>query len=332
MSSNLMLLDQIWKRQLALVTYGNAYLTQNLELSHWRKHAILAQHELHFRDLIAHYLFAQHFQTWLETLKKQGVQRLSLHSSSLLNEEQNPNVHVELLPYAHFIVSHHGQQKFAWICGKELAEWENSETEENDATPTDIFWRFELNKKLIKKIESDFLPAQWQQIQEYLEKEIFQQTLLQDFQFNSSPIIPYTGLTDETELDTFPLIPSQVQAELIHFNLQRFDAMKLFLAHKIQQPYHADGSIFSPEQQLDLRTLSQKLEELHGKFIIKAANHYQTAPNMSEITKVFSEEQPATPLQRSETSLNTPKANGTGVIKLIFIAIIICALAYYFGL
>jgi hypothetical protein len=101
-----MALDPIWKQQLTLVTYGNEFLNQGLSFQRWLNHHIFDQHSFHFRDLLSQHLLAQHFQIWLEGLKKQGVQRLSLHSSSLLNDEQNPNANVELLPFAHFIVSH----------------------------------------------------------------------------------------------------------------------------------------------------------------------------------------------------------------------------------
>ena len=112
-----MALDQIWKQQLTLVTYGNEYLEGNLNFSRWVEHPIFNQNRLIFRDLLSQHLLAQHFQIWLEGLKKQGVKKLSLHLSSVLNDEQSPNANVELLPFAHFIVSHQGNKKTAWICG-----------------------------------------------------------------------------------------------------------------------------------------------------------------------------------------------------------------------
>jgi len=113
-----MALDQIWKQQLTLVTYGNEYLKQNLSFNHWVQHAIFNQHNLHFRDLLSQHLLAQHFQVWLEALKKQGTQRISLHSSSLLNDEKNPNANVELLAIPHIIISHEQHKKAAWILAK----------------------------------------------------------------------------------------------------------------------------------------------------------------------------------------------------------------------
>ena len=82
-----MALDQIWKQQLTLVTYGNEYLTQDLSFNRWIQHSIFNQHQFAFRDLMSQHLLAQHFQIWLEGLKKQGVRRLSLHRSELLVDE-----------------------------------------------------------------------------------------------------------------------------------------------------------------------------------------------------------------------------------------------------
>ena len=65
-----MALDQIWKQQLTLVTYGNEYLEGNLNFSRWVEHPIFNQNRLIFRDLLSQHLLAQHFQIWLD---QQGV-------------------------------------------------------------------------------------------------------------------------------------------------------------------------------------------------------------------------------------------------------------------
>lgn len=83
-----MALDQIWKQQLALVSYGNEYLNHDLSFSGWKQHSIFTRHTLYFRDLITQHLLAQHFQVWLEGLKQQGVYRISLHASNLLVDEK----------------------------------------------------------------------------------------------------------------------------------------------------------------------------------------------------------------------------------------------------
>ena len=46
-----MALNQIWKQQLTLVTYGNEYLRQNLSFNQWRQHHIFDHHSFQFRDL-----------------------------------------------------------------------------------------------------------------------------------------------------------------------------------------------------------------------------------------------------------------------------------------
>ena len=156
-----MALDQIWKQQLTLVSYGNEFLAGNLNFNRWIEHPIFSKNCLIFRDLLSQHLLAQHFQIWLEGLKKQGVKKLSLHLSSILNDEQNPNPNVELLPFAHFIVSHQANKKTAWICGHELAEWFNTDQEfetpfsQKNTIREETFWRYELNDKYAKKIDTD---------------------------------------------------------------------------------------------------------------------------------------------------------------------------------
>ena len=57
-----MALDQIWKQQLTLVTYGNEFLAGNLNFSRWVEHPIFDHQCLTFRDLLSQRLLAQHFQ------------------------------------------------------------------------------------------------------------------------------------------------------------------------------------------------------------------------------------------------------------------------------
>lgn len=95
-----MALDQIWKQQLTLVTYGNEYLSHELSFSRWLQHSIFYQHYFQFRDLGSQHLLAQHFQVWLEGLKKQGFTALVyiFPHYSLMNKIQMPMLSYCLLP------------------------------------------------------------------------------------------------------------------------------------------------------------------------------------------------------------------------------------------
>lgn len=333
-----MALHHIWKQQLALVSYGNAYLSKGISFAEWRDHSIFNQSHFEFRDLISQQLLAQHFQVWLEGLKKNGTHRLSLHSSQLLIKEKNPNPNVELLEYPHFIVSHSIKSKHAWICGKELALWDTSEQEFTfpKAQTSDIqqetFWRFELHKELIKQIEHDLAnPPQWQEIQSFLNLELFEHDLAKDLVNPEQLDQPYTGLTSNIE-GALPLIPSKITSQVIHQNLYRFDALHDFFQYKIQHPYDTDGNVLSPIEQQNLRTLSKKAKDLHIKFIVKVANHYQSAPQLTPSTtsdplEISSDLAPST-----DSTVPHKKVGAGHVFKLILGAIIICAVAYYLGL
>ena len=349
----IMALDPIWKQQLALVTYGNEYLSQNLSFNDWVHHSIFNQHCLHFRDLLTQHLLAQHFQIWLEGLKKQGTQRLSLHSSSLLNDEKNPNANVELLAMPHFMVSHESLKKTAWILGKELAEWYSSEQDydapkaQQEQLRHESFWRFELNPKLAKLVDADLQRPNWDDIQAYTDNELFKTQFADGFNEPAHRDFPYYGIP-QTQVETIdglaayssqylPVLPSKYSADYAHRTLHRLESLAAYIHQQQQDPFHADGTELSPEQQLNLRHFSQKLDDLTAKFIVKVANHYQSAQltkieitNPLDSTNLVTE--PAQNLKINKPQTPSHKVGASGVIKLILLTIIICVCAYYFGL
>lgn len=342
-----MALDQIWKQQLTLVTYGNEYLNKELGFNRWKQHPIFDQHLFVFRDLLSQHLLAQHFQIWLEGLKKQGVKRLSLHSSSLLNDEQNPNANVELLPLAHFIVSHEANKKTAWIFGKELAEWYNADNDfeapaaQQISLRDETFWRFELNHKLAKRLETDLQSPNWDDIQSYLQTELFNSPFTQGFIEPAQQNLPYYGYTQnptnnaDTTLNSnkLALLPTDYSADFAHQSLYRLESLEHYLQNQLQHPQHEDGSPLSADEQLNLRHFSQKLDDLSAKFIVKIANHYQSA----QLTPVVAPNPLEGMSASAPSSIHKPhahhhKVSTSAVIKLILITVIICIVAYYFGL
>jgi len=332
-----MALDQIWKQQLTLVTYGNEFLAGNLNFSRWIEHPIFNQNRLIFRDLLSQHLLAQHFQIWLEGLKKQGVKKLSLHLSSILNDEQNPNVNVELLPFSHFIVSNQANKKTAWICGLELAEWYNSDNEfeaplsQRTTLREESFWRYELNDKFAKKVDADLQKLNWNEIAVFLERELFNHKYTEDFLEPEQQDFPFYGYEiDPTAISSkqLALIPTDYPADCAHRLLHRTQALTDYLEEKRRHPYHDSGELISPEEQINLRNFSQKTDDLFAKLIVKIANHYQTAQLTAE---------PEIIDRTMETSehfnqVHHHKVGTAGVIKLIILTVIICMVAYYFGL
>lgn len=342
-----MALDQIWKRQLTLVTYGNEYLTQGISFSRWVNHAIFNQHAFGFRDLTNQHLLAQHFQIWLEGLKKQGVYRLSLHSASILNDEQNPNANVELLAIPHFIVSHDQQKKTAWIFGKELAEWYSADNDyeapeqQRPNLRTEIFWRYDLNAKLIKRIEQDLVQPNWDDIQVYTDNELFDTQYAKGFPEPVNKDLPYYGLdetlyTTEDSILKLALLPTDYQADYAHETFCRIDALEGFISAKLKHPYDENEQIMSPEEQMNLRHFLQKVEDLKSKFIVKVANHYKSARlTPKQIASPFdTHENIKTEHRQAFNSKVNPehKPGKTGVFALIIVTILICLAAYYFGL
>lgn len=343
MRSFIMALDQIWKQQLTLVTYGNEFLAQNLSFQRWVQHAIFDQHHFVFRDLMSQHLLAQHFQIWLEGLKKQGVQRISLHRSALLNDEQNPNANVELLPIAHFIVSHDAHKKQAWIFGKELAEWYTADNDyeapasQRSTLRLETFWRFDLNNALAKRIDSDLQQPNWDDIQLYTDNELFDSKFAKGFVEPTELDSPYYGLNHEqlqNDVSALSLLPTDYQADYAHQTLLRLDALDTFIQDKIQHPYNAEGEALPAEEQLNMRHFSQKLDDLRSKFIVKVANHYKTARLTAKaVPSPFdSSDAPKAGKTYAKPAADDSKNNKNGVFALIMVTIVICLCAYYFGL
>lgn len=347
-----MALDPIWKQQLTLVTYGNEFLNQDLSFNRWINHAIFSGHRFHFRDLISQHLLAQHFHIWLEGLKKQGVRRLSLHNSSALNDEANPNPNIELLPFPHFIVSHSPDKKTAWLFGKELAEWyqadEDYKAPEAQTSPIrdEIFWRFELSTKLAKRLEIDFSQPNWDEIDTYLKSEIYNTPFALTCPQCPTLDLPYTGFnqvlnfeetTNHSAQAHQALFPTDYQADFAHCTLQQLDYLSQCIQAKIQHPYDENSVVLNPEEQLKLRQFAKHLDELMAKFITKVGNHYQSA----RVTPTITTENPLDTTMDMPDVLKSQKhlnhkpektSHKSSVFTLIVITIIICMLAYYFGL
>lgn len=349
-----MALDPIWKQQLTLVTYGNEFLSQNLSFNQWLKHSIFNQHYFAFRDLNSQHLLAQHFQVWLEGLKKQGVTRISLHNSSLLLDEKNPNPNVELLPYAHFIVSHLGHSKTAWIFGKELAEWYNVDNDYEAPSTQKIqsrietLWRYELNASHAKRVEADLLQPNWEDIQIYTDNELFDQKIAQGL----TQAVPlgesYYGYSKQTPNDEnqsknsidLPLLPNDYNASYAHETLIRLENLDQALEKKLKSPINELGEALSADEILNIRHFKQKLEDLTGKFIIKVANHYKTAHLLpTQVNSPFEESASNSAQQKRFFNDLEPrskpvatKSGKSSVFTLILITAAICICAYYFGL
>lgn len=349
-----MALDPIWKQQLTLVSYGNEFLSQKLDFNQWINHTIFDHHYFAFRDLDSQHLLAQHFQIWLEGLKQQGVHRISLHNSSVLLDEKNPNANVELLPYAHFIVSHHAKKKIAWICGKELAEWYTADQDypapekQKISSRVETLWRYELNNSHAKRIESDLQQPNWDDIHLYTESELFKQPFAdglvqynQDEQSNDGYEHQAHYNADQNPISkNLALLPDGYNAHYAHQTLIRLDALDKHLENKIKHPFNNNGDALTADQVMNLRHFRQKLEDLTAKFITKAANHYQTA-HLTPIKVISPLDEPEKPISPkkiyqdtvSDGSNSKPKKSGkSGVFTLILMTVILCICAYYFGL
>lgn len=341
-----MSLDKIWKQQLALVSYGNEYLSGQIAMQQLLQHQIFNLHQFTFRDLNTQQLLAQHFQVWLEGLKQQGVQRISLHHSNLLRQEQNPNPNVELLSFAHFIVTHQGAQLSAWIFGQELAKWYKAEEDfiippaQCSSARLMTYWRFDLNSKLSKLIKQDLLKPNWDEIHRYTESELFLHHYAQDFEYIPKTDQLYYGTSEvghsseNSQSTLLALLPNYISAPYAHEMLYQLEDLSVFIQKKINHPYDDQGIIYTPEQQLNLRHFSEKIDDITAKFLVKVANHYPTA-KLTVTASVPNEPFDATmQIPTKATPLTEPHENNgkkMSVVTLIIVTAILCLIAFYYG-
>ncbi|MEB3767458.1 hypothetical protein [Acinetobacter sp. MD2] len=328
-----MALDSIWQQQLTLVCYGNEFLADKLPIEQFKQHPIFNQHLLQFRDLMSQHLLAQHFQVWLEQLKQQGVTRLSLHHTQLLNNEKNPNPNVELLRYPHFIISHAPKQNIAWMCGNERAEWYNADDDYEFPNKQKIdlrletLWHFELNAVLMKKIQVDLNAPDWEEIDDYLTAQIFSSP----YAASLAPIQNVEFIGDQTDTNTAAaLLPMQYHAQLANDLLYQLDELQ----KQLSQQHHLNKDSEAAHSTKQEQDFSEKVDNLFSKLIVKVANHYQSAQRKVVLSPLAAEEittDNVLPFKSKPKAAEQQHVSSKHVVGLIFMIFIICIAAYYFG-
>ena len=144
--------------------------------------------------------------------------------------------------------------------------------------------------------------------------------------------MPFYGYeADLTHLSSkqLALIPTDYPADCAHRLLHRRQALTDYLEQQRKHPYTTTGELFSPEEQINLRNFSQKTDDLFAKLIVKTANHYQTAQLTAEEPEIIDR---TMEIPHHIDKSHHHKVGASGVIKLIILTVIICLVAYYFGL
>lgn len=107
------------ERQVALASYGTAFLRGELALEDWYRHGVFFGARLQFRALLDNALLADDFTLWLGILQKAGALRLSLHLPASLGVT---------LPRARrggelLLAAHYADRHALWLAGEEWAAW-----------------------------------------------------------------------------------------------------------------------------------------------------------------------------------------------------------------
>ncbi|MEJ7807528.1 MAG: hypothetical protein WKG03_16585 [Telluria sp.] len=111
--------DAILKRQVALVSYGNQFLSGQLTLDDFFRHGIFFGHRLQFRASAENALLADDFTLWLGVLRETGARRLSLHRA----RDVTATAERALRGGDFVVVVHFGDRCQLWACGEEQAIW-----------------------------------------------------------------------------------------------------------------------------------------------------------------------------------------------------------------
>jgi hypothetical protein len=111
--------DDIVMRQVALVSYGNKYLRDELTLEQFFRHGVFFGHRLLFRSADDNALLADDFTLWLGILQGLGARRLSLHRVNEFNiKAGGAPCKGELV-----IAVHYADYYELWLGGEENAAW-----------------------------------------------------------------------------------------------------------------------------------------------------------------------------------------------------------------
>lgn len=207
--------DEILQRQVALVSYGNRFLSKELALDEMFRHGVFYAKRLLFRAPDDNALLADDFTLWLDIVRGLGARRLSLHPAARFNAATTCTSG----DGEYVIVVHYAGHCELWVGGEELASWWRhpalSEGGYDGATNVpsaayyggaiDSYWR-------VEEIQGSIVvpDTQWQAVAAAIGKDV--QLTVQDAK-NEAFYAPMYGAPDWAH---FPLFPYAESAPLPH--------------------------------------------------------------------------------------------------------------------
>src|SRR5690606_38797945 len=117
--------NTLWMRQLALVSYGNAYLKNPNNLENWYRHQIFQDSLPIFRCASSKQLLSNSFSYWLSYLQQQRVQKISLHPFYEIFKTPLEIENLTIRTNEFVIVTHHSQQPKVWFMAEEYAVFDD---------------------------------------------------------------------------------------------------------------------------------------------------------------------------------------------------------------
>ncbi|USA52031.1 hypothetical protein NDN13_11045 [Acinetobacter sp. C32I] len=334
-------------RQIALVSYGNEFLTGGVDSELLDRHPLLFTHFPILRNIEQGNLLAGSASHFLSFLKSQGLEKISLHSASNLSNYLNES---ELFNFTQgdsdfCIVCHFPQQQLkALIHCEEKSLWQSYD---NDGYPlysdynnyhdsVENYVLIDLPVVAISSITEDLKPISWQSFFNEYQEKIYHFAVARRFGSYPVPLTDnncYEGDMYQIE-EQFPVLP---------YNLKKNYASILMLnAARLKSQFDNESHIkndngdywhMSETEKLEFDTARNTLEEFHILILKYTANQYQNS-NISHQhdqhnafkfspksldTIEFSSTPP--PLAEHETSSFTepqPHFHWSGIIKFLW--------------
>ena len=278
-------------RQIALVSYGNEFLTGAVDSELLDRHPLLFTHFPILRNIEQGNLLAGSASHFLNYLKLQGLKKISLHSASILSDYLGES---ELFNFSQVegdlcIVCHFSQQQLKVLLHcEEKPLWQSYD---NDGYPlysdynnyhdsVENYILIDLPTSAISIIDEDLKPISWQNFFNEYQEKIYHFAVAQRFGNYPIPLTDnncYEGDMYQIE-EQFPVLP---------YNLKKNYASILMLnAARLKSQFDNESHIkndngdywqMSENERLEFDTVRNILEEFHALILKYAANQYKTS-------------------------------------------------------
>lgn len=280
-------------RQIALISYGNEYLTSSIESEILDRHPLLFNHFPTLRDSQHGTLLCGSASHILNSLKELGATRLSLHIASDLTF---PQLESKIFYFsdsenAFCIIAHFPEQQYkVLISCQEKAQWQAFDEHQNEMfsnysnyyNQTEAYTLHELELKNIQIIEQDLRLINWELFLKEFEKRVYCNAIAK--RYGIYPIQLETNNCYEGHLfnhqkeKQYPILPFTFHKNYASNLLENTATLKRqYDAASHPKNEYSDYIQMDDQAKQDFDVASSALSLIHPILIKHCANHYQNS-------------------------------------------------------